>query len=51
MLQEVDAVKDYDQFVYFAGTAMASASFACLIAAAIAVGVGVVLDLSIRFGG
>ena len=31
MLQEVDAVKDYDQFVYFAGTAMASASFAYLI--------------------
>ena len=30
-LREVDAVKDYNQFVYFLGTAMASASFAYLI--------------------
>ncbi|WP_455539865.1 threonine/serine ThrE exporter family protein [Terrisporobacter sp.] len=30
-LREVDAVKGYNQFVYFAGTAMASASFAYLI--------------------
>ena len=30
-LKEVDAVKDYNQFVYFAGTAMASACFAYLI--------------------
>lgn len=30
-LREVDAIKGYNQFIYFAGTAMASASFACLI--------------------
>lgn len=30
-LREVDAVRDYNQFVYFIGTAMASASFAYLI--------------------
>ena len=30
-LKEVEAVKDYNQFIYFAGTAMASASFAYLI--------------------
>ena len=30
-LKEVDAVKDYNQFVYFTGTAMASACFAYLI--------------------
>lgn len=30
-LRQVDAVKDYNQFVYFIGTAMASASFAYLI--------------------
>lgn len=31
MLKEVDNVKDYTPFVYFAGTAMSSASFAYLI--------------------
>lgn len=30
-LKEVEAVKDYNQFIYFIGTAMASASFAYLI--------------------
>lgn len=30
-LREVEAVKDYNQFIYFLGTAMASASFAYLI--------------------
>lgn len=30
-LKEVEAVKDYNQFIYFAGTAVASASFAYLI--------------------
>lgn len=30
-LQEVDEVKDYNQFIYFIGTAIASASFAYLI--------------------
>ena len=30
-LKEVNAVKDYNQFIYFIGTAMASASFAYLI--------------------
>lgn len=30
-LKEVEAVKDYNQFIYFVGTAMASASFAYLI--------------------
>ena len=30
-LKEVDAVKDYNQFIYFTGTAISSASFAYLI--------------------
>lgn len=31
LLRDVDEVKDYNQFIYFIGTAMASASFAYLI--------------------